>query len=62
VGATHAGTTEMTPAAEVAAATEGVSATPEMTAATATVALREGLPAGEHSGECCHGPKSTFAG
>jgi hypothetical protein len=55
-------TTEVSAAAEMPAATEGVAATPEMAAATATVALRESLPAGEHSGQCCHGPESTFAG
>jgi hypothetical protein len=52
--------TDVTSAAEMRAATEGMAATPEMPAAT--VALRESLPAGEHGGECGHGPESTFAG
>jgi hypothetical protein len=44
-----------------AAASKVATATPEVPSAAA-VALRESLPAGEHRGECRHGPKSTFAG
>jgi hypothetical protein len=61
--ATEAGPAQVSPAAEMRAASEGVAAATEMAAAAATtVALRESLPAGEHGCECCHGPKSTFAG
>jgi len=48
--------TEVSPAAEVPATSEGVATATEMAAATPTVALRESLPAGEQRGECGHGP------
>jgi hypothetical protein len=57
---TDASSTEVSPAADTRTATEGMTTAPEMTAAPA--ALRESLPAGEHGGECSHGPESTFAG